>query len=261
MASFNGGVYMINRIKSALPDKLFGKDIDLILVWMPLCGVVLFSLFLLNVVVVPKVGEVNDIFVQINKVENEIKLLNDKRNYLASLDQNELQSKSSLVENGVLSEKNSYLLIKVVSKIASNFGFSMGDFTVTLGDIKEIDKTSVKFDYQKVPVEVELTGPKSKFLEMVSEIENSLPVLSINSFNMTSNGDEATIKMNVSAYYLPNWNQTKLEKLSVTDLTPSKDEQGVLTKIGGYKYYGVVEGQIGGVKDTFKPSDRIDPFF
>jgi hypothetical protein len=78
---------------------------------------------------------------------------------------------------------------------------------------------------------------------------------------MTGVGDMATIKMSVSAYYLPDWNLGKLESLSVSDLTPSKDETTVLAKIGGYKYYGAAEGEVSRIKDTFIPSNRVDPFY
>lgn len=252
---------MMENLKNYLPDKIFGKDVGLLLVWTPLFGITTVLLLLFINVIVPKISDISSLYEQIDKVKKEIVLLNAKRIYLLSLDQADLQSKSSLVESGVLSEKNSYLLIKIISKIAANFEYSVGDFSVTLGDVKDIDKKSATFDYQKVPVEVELTGPKSRYLELVSEIENSLPILSIDDFNMSINNDIAIIKMKVSAYYLAQWTQNKLEGLSVTDLTPSKNEVDVLSRIGVFKFYGTNQGEIGGNQVQFIPSNRVDPFY
>lgn len=251
----------MNQLRNILPDKMFGKDMTVAYVWVFPILVIVSFMIVFGVVVMPKITEIYNIYGQIQKIGSETKKVNDKRIYLSILDQEELKLKSVLVENGVLSEKNSYLLVKIIGKIVAEFGYTMGDFSVSLGDLKEIDKTAVKFDYQKVPVQVEISGPKANFLTMVTAIENSLPVLSIDNFNMTSVGDVAIIKMNVSAYYLPNWNQNKLESLSITDLTPNKDESDILQKIGEYKYYGANEAEINRQKGKFVPSDRVDPFY
>jgi len=152
-------------------------------------------------------------------------------------------------------------LIKVISKVVAGFGYSVGDYSVSLGDLKEVDQTVAKFDYQKVPVGVVVSGPRDKFLPMVAEIENSLPILSIDDFKMNNSGEVSTIKMSISAYYLPNWNQAKLESLSIADLTPSKEESDVLTTISEYKYYGASEAQLGGTDSKFNDFGRIDPFY
>jgi len=251
----------MNKVKNIMPDKLFGLDVPILLVWSVPAGIIFVLILIFISIAMPKIEEIQVIFPQIDKVSQQTTLVNQKRAYLLSLDQEDLKSKSTLVENGVLSEKNSYLLIKIISKVVADFGYSVGDFSVTLGDVKQIDQKSTKFDYQKVPVEVVVTGPKANFLAMVGGIEKSLPVLSIDNFNMTGVGEVATIKMSVSAYYLPDWTQTKLESLSIADLTPSKDESVVLSEIGSYKYYGAAEGEIGGAKKTFVPSNRVDPFY
>ncbi len=251
----------MSKIKNTLPDKLFGLDVGILLVWAIPVSVITILVFVFMGLVVPRFEQISTLWGQIDKVTKETKVLNDKRIYLLSLDQADLKAKSALVESGVLSEKNSYLLIKIVSKVVADFGYQVGDFSVSLGDVKQIDQKSTTFAYQKVPVEVSLTGPKDNFLKMVFAIENSLPVLSIDEFSMTSIGEVATIKMNVSAYYLPDWTQNKLESLSVTDLTPNKDESSVLSKIGSYKYYGGTEGQIGGSVGKFVPIERADPFY
>lgn len=251
----------MKKISNVTSDKIFGKDISVLLIWAIPLGIIVVFIFIFIFVVMPKINEIGDANLQIQKIAGEIKKVNDKRIYLSTLDQEELKSKSVLVENGVLSERNSYLLVKIISKVVSKFEYSVGDFSISLGDLKEIDKTVAKFDYQKVPVAVVLTGPKANFLAMVEAIENSLPVLSIDNFSMTSIGEVANIKINVSAYYLPDWNLAKLESLSISDLTPNKDESNVLTKIGSYTYYGASEAELSRQKESFVSSDRADPFY
>lgn len=251
----------MNKLRTMLPDKIFGHDVSVLLVWAMPAGVMLVLLMIFYSVVFPKVEEIQNYLAQKDKVTKEIVSINAKRVYLLSLDQAELKANSDIVENGVLSEKNSYLLVKIIGKVVADFGYSVGDFSVTLGDVKQIDQKSIKFDYQKVPVEVVVTGPKQNFLKMVAGIEKSLPVLSIDDFNMTSIGEVATIKISVSAYYLPDWTQSKLESLSVTDLTPNKDEQAVLSRIGSFKFYGTTQGEINSSKQVFIPTERVDPFY
>lgn len=251
----------MSQVKSLIPDKLFGRDVSILTVWLMPVTVALIMVLVFISIVVPKIEEIQNTASDIKKVLANIVSVNQKRAYLLSMDQEELKQKSALVENGVLSEKNSYLLVKVVSKVVAEFGYTVGDFSVTLGDVRDIEKKSSKFDYQKVPVDVTISGPKANFLAMVAGIEKSLPVLSIDNFSLAGVGEVANIKMSVSAYYLPDWTQAKLENLSVADLTPSKDESAVLSQIGSFKYYGESGGEIGGGLRKFQPSNRVDPFY
>jgi competence protein ComGC len=248
-------------MKEVMPGKLFGKDTAVLLVWLWPILIIIFLIYVFILVAIPEIGQISTGFGQIKKINAETKKINDKRIYLSTLDQDELKSKSNLIENGVLSEKNSYLLIKIISRVVAEFGYSVGDYSVSLGDLKEVDQTVAKFDYQKVPVEVAVSGPKDNFLPMVAEIENSLPILSIDDFKMNNSGGVATIKMSISAYYLPNWNQAKLESLSIADLTPNKDESDILTKIEGYKYYGPAAAGFSNRSKDFKSTGRVDPFY
>lgn len=251
----------MKKIEEILPDKLFGKDTSVLLVWFWPILIIIFLIYFFILIIVPKIEQISIGIDQIKKLNVEIKKINEKRIYLSMLDQDEIKSQSNLIENGVLSEKNSYLLIKIISKIVAGFGYSVSDYSVSLGNLKEIDQTVSKFNYQKVPVEVTISGPKTSFLSMVAGIENSSPVLSIDDFKMTGGGEVVTIKMNVSAYYLPNWNQAKLESLSIVDLTPSKEESSVLTKISKYKYYGASEAELNRTNDSFVNFGRVDPFY
>jgi len=251
----------MNKLLRYLPDKLFGKDVSVLLVWALPGGLIPVLIMVFFAVVMPRVEETQNYLTQKNKITKEIVSINAKRTYLLSLDQAELKANSDIVENGVLSEKNTYLLVKVIGRVVADYGYSVGDFSINLGDVKEVDKTTLKFDYQRVPVDVVISGPKQNFLAMVGGIEKSLPILSIDSFNMTGTGDVANIKISVFAYYSPEWTPEKLENLSVTDLTPSKDETAVLSQISGFKFYGTSQGEINSSKQVFVPSERVDPFY
>ena len=251
----------MNKLKSYLPEKLFGVDMSVLLVWLTPVGVMVILMLIFVRWMVPQIADIKGLFNQIDKVINETKVLNEKRVYLLSLDQAELESKLTLIENGVLSEKNSYLLVKIISEIGADFEYQVSDFSVTLGDIKEVDKKSTKFEYQTVPVDVVIVGPKANFLAMVNAVEKSLPVLSIDNYSMTIVSDLATIKMSISAYYLLEWTQNKLEALSLADLTSNSDESTVLSKISAYKYYSPAVAGFSNRSKDFVPSDRVDPFY
>jgi len=96
----------MNKLKSYLPDKLFGKDVAVWLVWSMPVGVMIILMLIFARWVVPQIIDIKGLFNQIDKVVNETKVLNEKRVYLLSLDRAELESKLTLIENGVLSEEN-----------------------------------------------------------------------------------------------------------------------------------------------------------
>lgn len=251
--------------KKSLPDKLFGISTQLILVWVKpaLLGFVL--IFSIILVIIPKIGEINGKIQEISSTSAKRKDVVQKINYLSSIDQEEIKKNADLLASGVLAEKSAYLLVNVVRNAASEVGYSVDDFSISLGEVKQekkSEKTNNTLGYDTIPVKMTVSGPQDKYLELAKILERSLPVISIDNFEMNSvSGEGVTIKLSVSAYYLQESLGIEPENLSLADLTPSQAESDLLSTIREYRPMTVQSSQMQEGEGTFVKYERSDPFF
>lgn len=246
--------------KNYLPDKVFGIDSRLFLLWLEPFGLLLVFILSFGLVILPKINEASEKINQIKQLTSKISEVNQKRNYLQTVDQEEIKNNAAKLSAGLLAEKNAYLLVGVVRNAAAVANYSIDDFAISLGDVKgeeanKNDKTSL---YDKIPVSVTVVGPSDNYLTLIKTIERSLPVMSIDNFEMESSLDGvSTIKLSVSAYYLRDISSLKLENLTLSDLTPSQGESDLLSKISDYKTMTVSSNS----NENFIKYQRQDPFF
>ena len=245
--------------KQIISDKIFGLDRGIFLLWLQPFGMLVLFIVSFGLVILPKFDDISQKISQIKLTNQKTTEVNQKRTYIQTVDQEELQNNASILSAGLLPEKSAYLLVKVVQNVAAGVGYAIDDFSVSLGDIKNADtKARTATSYDKIPVEVTLVGDSQKYLDLVKAIEKSLPIMSIDNFEMRSSADGATIKLNISAYYMKDISNVKLENLSLADLTPSKEEMDLLMTIKGYS---LINTNVGGSEGTFTKYNRSDPFF
>lgn len=241
-----------------LPDKILGMDSRIFLLWLePLAlGIVMFMS--LGLVIVPKINEVFGKVAEIKSVSNKTKEVKQKITYLQTMDQEEIKNNASKLASGLLPEKNSYLLVKVIKDTAMKASYSIDDFSISMGDLKDENiKKKDNSDYEVIPVNITLIGPAGNYIALVKAIERSLPIMSINKFEMKSQAEVASIKLSVSAYYLRDISNLKLENLSLADLTPNQEESNLLSTISEYQIMSVEGSDTGG---DFIKYERLDPF-
>jgi hypothetical protein len=242
-----------------LPDKVFGIDSRLFLLWLQPVALFFGLLFSVTLIIFPKFNEVLGKIADIKTVDNKIVELNQKRNYLQSVDQEEIKNNADKLSLGLLPEKNAYMLVRVLRNAAAEASFTIDDFSISMGDIK--GETSAKKDntnYDVIPVKVTLIGPSDNYIALVKSIERSLPIMSIDKLEMNSVQEQVSVvKLEVSSYYLREINTAKMENLSLADLTPSQDEVSLLSKISEYKIMLLGNSDEG---TTFTKYERIDPF-
>jgi hypothetical protein len=242
-----------------LPDRIFGIDSRMFLLWLEPVALIIVLFFSLVIVIIPKFQESLNRITEIKALVNKIVEVNQKRNYLQSVDQEEIKNNVDKLSLGLLPEKNAYMLVRVVRNVAAEAGYSIDDFSVNMGNIKgeETGKRD-NMSYDKIPVAVTLAGPTENYLTLVKSIERSLPIMSIDKLEMNSVRDQvSTVELEVSAYYLREITGLKMENLTLADLTPSQDEINLLTKISEYRTM-VWEGDSQGT--NFTKYERLDPF-
>ena len=90
----------MSKIKLNLPDKVFGVDTNLLVLWV-VPGLVLMALLLTFLGVIrPKISNISEIVKQVMEVRKTTQEVIEKRKYFMSIDQNELNASVSLLSSG-----------------------------------------------------------------------------------------------------------------------------------------------------------------
>ena len=250
---------LFNKID--VPDKMFGMESSLLAVFIPPIGLLLVLIVVFDVVIFPKIGETKDMADKVTSTQTETQNILDKKNYILSINQSDLNKSSSYVNSALLPEKNSYLLVGVIRKIADKYGFQVDSFQIKLGEVVKKDAPTTALDaLSRVPVVLRLSGPKPKYLDLVNGLEKSLPILSIDSFALSIKEEIASLDLVVSAYYLGNRTRANMNKVSLADLTLKSDESDLVAKLT--RDFTVVQNVNNIMTETksYVKYSRSDPF-
>lgn len=252
-----GGDTEMMKIDTKMPDKLFGVEAWIFKeFWLP-AG--LAGLFLLTMVGVlsSKVGEINTTLVERQTVAQQISDLNQKRNYLLTLSEDDLKKKTELLSQALPADKNVYFLLTVVDSIAQKYDFTVSNFNVSPGKVNDQSKKDNVLS--KVPVTVSLSGPSDSYLALITAIEQSLPILSIDQFKLSQTGLLAKLDLTVSTYFSNANTEVKVKNLTLTDLSMTSAEAATITNLASYTpLLNVNIGETSG--EQFVRYDRSNPF-
>jgi hypothetical protein len=251
--------------KIELPEEIFGMETGLLVVFLPVVGLILLMIVTINLVLSPKIKEYQQMAGQYRMVNLQLGQVVQKKQYLQSIDQKELTKNATFIANAMLPQKNSYVLVEMVEKMAANYGYQINSFLVNPGEISGDDKAQQVAKVSgvaNIPVTLTIVGPASKYLDLINGLETSLPVLSLSSFKMKTTGDTAAIDLNISAYYITDTSTFDISKLTLADLTMSSAESAVITKLGQF----TVLEDISNIESGFNTNkeyvkyNRSDPF-
>ncbi|MDD4027322.1 MAG: hypothetical protein PHO75_04010 [Candidatus Shapirobacteria bacterium] len=214
-------------------------------------------------VIIPKINEGIAKLNENKSVLEKTAQVNEKISYLQTMDQEEIQKNAQKLASGLLPEKSSYLLLKVIQNTAQKLNYNIDDFSISMGDVKEeTGENIITTSFDKIPIQINLIGPAENYLALARALERSLPIMSINEYGMSSKTEGVTtIKLAVNAYYMKEITNFKLENISLADLTLSQAESDLLATIGEYSELDVKSIEGVGESGTFVKYDRVDPFF
>jgi len=248
--------------KLKLPEKIFGMEVALLVVWVPLLIMVLLVIVSVNLVLMPKIGDFGIMTDQIKSLEAQRQQLVAKRTYLLSVDQNELKKNSDFIINAMLPQKNSYLLVGVVRKVVDAWGYQVDSFMINPGEVaKKEDKPSID-GVVSIPIRLTLIGPADRYLKLIKGLELSLPVMSLDSFDMKNDGSTVKMDLTISAYYIEDNSTFDVSKLTLADLTLTKDEADLITRLNQFTVLensGGLEGEFS-TGSAYVKYNRTDPF-
>lgn len=255
-------VKSIQFLSLKAPDKIFGIERALIKLFLVPLMVIFLFLISLGLVIVPKVDSIKENISTISSLNSQINLTEQKKNYLASIDIEQLNQEADVLNRAVLKEKKSYLLVGVVRSIADNFGFQIKSFLVNPGEVKNDSTTTLKVSDKetavKMPVNVVLAGPSDLNLDLIKALENSLPILFIDKFSSETSNGFSELDMTISSYYVPDKTDYTSGNLSLSDLQLTTEESDLLSEISEFGSNGGISE---GVGDTyFIEYNRYNPF-
>lgn len=252
----------MNKDFFKLPDKVFGINISFLKLFVAPVLVLLGFIVSLNLIIIPKFSGLSELNTSINEVNSQIKLTDQKINYLSSVDQDQIRNDANYLNSAVLQEKNSYVLIGVIRGIADQYGFNITTFSISSLDLKSDEKTLKVADKDvaiRLPLSLTLVGPDARRVEMLTALENTLPILFINTLDINNSNEISTLDMVVSSYYVAEKTDLVSGNLSLEDLIPTQEENDLLQTISGFTRMDESILTIGETSD-FVEYKRENPF-
>lgn len=246
-----------------IPEKIFGVSSSLIKLFLLPLVVIIFFLTSIGWLIMPRIESLKSLNNSSDMVRAQIKSTDEKRDYILSIDQFQLKQNSDYLSSAVIPEKNSYLLVNVIRNILSKYEYNIVSFSLSISDLKDEEeslKVSEKKMATKLPLNVEISGPSEKFVDLINGLENSLPIIFIDSMETTKQGAVSTLKMSISSYYMADNMETNYEKLTLNDLKLTKEESDLLAKISEYDKSVSPEELSGLDGGDFVEYDRANPF-
>lgn len=219
-----------------LPEKILGIETALVKLFIQPIAIVLALLILFNLAVYPKIADVGKIKKEIIKAKTETKKIVEKVNYINSISQEDLKKNEGLLSAAMLYEKDSYYLVSVVRRVADKYNYSIQGFSLSPGKVTKDDEKTAKEvkGNKRVPITLNMLGPKSSYLNFLKGLESSLPLLSIEEMDMKARGDISEIDLKITAYYIDEETKAEVKKLSLADLQLSVDEAEMVKMLSSY---------------------------
>jgi len=252
----------MNKDFFKLPDKVFGINISFLKLFVAPVLVLLGFIISLNLIILPKFSDLSDLNDSIDEVNSQISLTDQKINYLASVDQDQIQNDVNYLDSAVVQEKNSYVLIGVIRNVADQYGFNITTFSISSLDLKSESKTlkvSDKDVATRLPLSLTLVGPDSMRVAMITALENTLPILFIDNLEVSSVNEVSTLDMTISSYYIAEQTDLVSGNLSLEDLIPTQEENDLLQTISSFNKVDTTMTAVGGTS-AFVEYQRENPF-
>lgn len=234
-------VATVKDMRSNSEEKALGVEVWKIKAILPLLGVIMLVLVSISVAFIPKFSQIKELRAGTEKVKEDTQDVNQRRAYIQSVDDGDLKAKQEMLLMALPESKDIYYLLNVVSGLVSDYGFMVDSFSLSPGELKE-EGGDVVSDAKKtegvssLTFTISLIGPEDRYIELVSGLENSLPLLSLNSLESKSvSSNIVTLDLSLVTYFASKKAEVDVEKLTYKDLLMTEDEVAVLERLDGFR--------------------------
>lgn len=153
------------------------------------------------VVFVPKIKDYRKTIQDLKKQDQEIALLAAKLNELNALSKEELQKNYSLTLKAIPENKDFFSIINNLKNIFQQENVALVDFSINVGEISTASAATVKGNSNEensVRVSLSFSGLMENAQKAIGRLENSLPLVSIDSFRLKA--ETATMSADLVNY-------------------------------------------------------------
>lgn len=244
-----------------LPDKILGVERSFIFLFVPPLILIIVFMVSLGLVILPKISEIGDVAKKTSDLKANTLKVKEQNRYLASIDQEELKRDAEYLDNAVLKDKKSYLLVGIIRNIANKYNYQLESFSLTPGELKsdkQIEIKSSSEDTVKMPVSLSVVGPKESGLDLILALEKTLPIIFIDKFETKTFGELSQFDLVVSSYYLNDKSNIETKNVNLTDLILSKEETALINRISSFSKIEENQNENGIIQ--FQQYQRENPF-
>lgn len=249
-----------NSLSSSLPDKIFGLERSLLVLFVPLLILVVLILISLNLVLVPKIKEISEIKDKAIEMKANTNKIDEQNKYLVSVNKDKLKKDGEYLDSAVLKDKKSYLLVGIIRGIANQFNYQIESFSLTPGKLKDDESIKINNSDQvtKMPISLLMFGPKDKSLDLILALEKTLPILFIDKFETKTTGDLTELNLIVSSYYVGDKSKVDTNSVTLSELRLSDDEEELIKRVSNFSK--TEDNQSGTGSAEFQQYQRENPF-
>lgn len=193
--------------------------------------IVLICALLFLFLIIPQIQNVVSIRAQEEEHRKKIAILKDNIAFLKRLDDTTLSSQTQLVSKALPAEKDFIAILSTLSRVADSANVSLGDFSVTIGDITpNVSQTTGK--KPSVEISLNIRGDKNAIEHFLSSLAQQMPVSEV--INMSGGSRDTSLL--IDFYFRPLPSITFHDDARIS--TQSKEESELLETLktwGGAK--------------------------
>lgn len=242
-------------------ELIFGMEMWKIKSLIPVVGCALIIIASIGLIVLPKLSQIQSFSKQKLDLTGKSDDIKNKISYLKSMDESALKNKEDVLLMAMPESKDIYFLLNVITDLSKQYEFFVSGFSFSPGNI-EGESENKKEDLEQVDFGMTLTGPVSKYIDLVEGFESSLPILTINEVDSKSiPGDLVEINISISTHFAVGKNKVDVSKLTYRELVMTDKETKLLEELAGYrKIEGLNVGDSNAGGKLFQEYEVRNPF-
>jgi len=220
--------------------------------WLAVVSLIIGGVFLY--VFLPRFREYRETEKEIKVQDQKIAVLTRKFNDLNTLSEKELQDNVDLSLRAVPAEKDFYIVVQNIKSIFGQEGVLLPEFQFSVGEVSTQSAKAAQQTEGDQPeffaIELSFFGPVDNVEKVISRLENSLPLLSVNSLKLNSDSSSPSGQlgnyegtMSLKSYFalLPRTLGAIDKELPKIDSQQKKQLEG----LSSFEYYAAEEVPLG----------------
>ncbi len=221
---------------------------------------ILFTLILIFVVLLPKVNQIRNLYLQTKEASARLGRLTLKLSELEGIDEGALVQRKELALKAVPNNKSVMETVSSISNFVRESDLLITSFEVSPGEISTQSASKKKEKLDRLRFAIDLEGQPDKVMVFIEKVENLLPLISLNTFNLNAYQNQSRLSLVIESYsaVLPEG----LGKIDSPLMKVTDTDEEVLNKIKTFESLETEAGKIYTPPEAIptRSAPRQDPF-